>query len=369
MALLSWLPDLLAPELASLPGRGLLERLPGFPTKSVALGLAGLRSALFLAESLPLLVLQRLLSSDQELDPPPQAFRDALPGELRALIDRDAENIAAGLYPLSVLTGGAPLQHAFRYAQLLTDSVSVAFRRRDRRPREFDASAQRFLSEMPDYYQRNFHFQTDGYLSERSAELYEHQVEILFRGLGDAMRRMIIPPLSRHFAGSDGRGLHFLELAAGTGSATRFVAQAFPEAKITCLDLSPPYLKKARRRLADLDRVSFVQGDAAELDFRESRFDAVYSVFLFHEVPLAERRHVLSEARRVLKPGGFHGLIDSLQAGDKPELDWALDQFPKQFHEPYFRSYSRHAMEELVAQAGFDSPRISTGFLSKVVFC
>ena len=41
----------------------------------------------------------------------------------------------------------------------------------------------------PDYYQ-NFHHQTDGYLSDHQA-LYDLQVEILFNGSADAMRRRV----------------------------------------------------------------------------------------------------------------------------------------------------------------------------------
>ena len=47
----------------------------------------------------------------------------------------------------------------------------------------------------PNYYLRNFHHQTDGYLSDFSASIYDLQVEILFNGSADAMRRRIIKPL------------------------------------------------------------------------------------------------------------------------------------------------------------------------------
>ena len=48
------------------------------------------------------------------------------------------------------------------------------------------------LSAFPDYYLRNFHYQTGGYLSERSAKLYDQQVEVLFIGSADAMRRQAL---------------------------------------------------------------------------------------------------------------------------------------------------------------------------------
>jgi hypothetical protein len=47
----------------------------------------------------------------------------------------------------------------------------------------------------PSYYLQNFHHQTDGYLSDMSANLYDLQVEILFNGSADAMRRRILAPL------------------------------------------------------------------------------------------------------------------------------------------------------------------------------
>ena len=42
---------------------------------------------------------------------------------------------------------------------------------------------------------RNFHHQTDGYLSDFSASIYDLQVEILFNGSADSMRRRIIKPI------------------------------------------------------------------------------------------------------------------------------------------------------------------------------
>ena len=43
----------------------------------------------------------------------------------------------------------------------------------------------------PEYFLQHFHWQTDGYLSRKSAELYDYQVEALFAGTTDAMRRVL----------------------------------------------------------------------------------------------------------------------------------------------------------------------------------
>lgn len=335
----------------------------------LAHGVTGAKSGLYIAESVPLFALQRLFGAGAIAPPPrldPEA-QEAVFSALRALTERDAENMERGLYPLSVLAPeSTPVEHVSRYARLLLDSMGAAVRKRDKRPREFSGAAAQRAKEMPAYYRRNFHYQTDGYLSDASADLYEHQVEIIFRGVADAMRRMVIPPLKRRFP-SKGRGLRFLELAAGRGTATRFVAKAFPEARITCVDLSAPYLRAAKARLGHLDRVDYLQGDAADLDLRDARFDAVYSVFLFHELPRKERERVLRESRRVLKPGGLHVLADSLQKGDVPALDWALAEFPKQFHEPYYRDYTRNPIEAMIEEAGLGQPETEMAFLTKIV--
>lgn len=337
-------------------------------TRWAALSVHGLRSALFFAESVPLVWLQRPAAGGDRPAPSRRALELTLE-RLRALFEEDARQIAEGVIPLSVLVPRDaldPLRHGTRFLRILGDARSVVARRGRLDARDFGAQAKAWLDELPAYYRRNFHYQTDGYLSTHSAELYEHQVELLFRGGADAMRRLIVPPLRAHFGGAhDGRGLRLLELGSGTGGATHAVARAFPRAKITCLDLSFPYTRHARKQLAEYPRVECVQGDAAALDFADGRFDAVYSVFLFHELPLPVREQVLLEARRVLRPEGFLGLVDSLQKGDDPELDWALDFFPRAFHEPYYAHYATHPMEDLVRAAGFESATRGTGYLAK----
>ncbi|MEZ4355294.1 MAG: class I SAM-dependent methyltransferase [Myxococcota bacterium] len=352
-----------ARSIRDLDPRWALER----PTEALALGLHSLRTGLFMAESLPLFWLQRAAGQARPAIRPPAGAIETLAARLRALLEQDAAEIGRGTMPLSVLAPIDPVGHGARLLRILGDSARVARRKRRHDARDFGAEARGWLSELPGYYRRNFHYQTDGYLSERSADLYEHQVELLFRGGADAMRRLVLAPMKAHLGETRGRGLRLLELGSGTGGATRSVARAFPEARITCIDLSPPYTRFAREQLRGFRRVECLQGDAADLDFADRRFDAVYSVFLFHELPLPVRELALEEALRVLKPGGFFGLVDSLQRGDVPELDWALDVFPREFHEPYYAHYAANPMEGLLADAGFEAIESSTGYLAKCI--
>jgi ubiquinone/menaquinone biosynthesis C-methylase UbiE len=340
-----------------------------FPEKSLeAYSLA--RSALFKTESfigpaVELLVNRRL---PKTILTDPELFRTAR-ASMMSLMKQDVANISAGIYPPDVLKPGNPVKHLLRIPALFKEVFELSKRRHSKTAHRFSSEAQDLLTGLPEYYQRNFHFQDDGYLSDRSADLYEHQVEILFAGSADAMRRLIIAPLKEKFGLShDGTGLTFLEVAAGTGRATRFVRLAFPRAKIVAVDLSAPYLRKAQAELSGFNRHDFVAANASDLPFKDETFDAAYSVFLFHELPEAERRAVFKECQRVLKPGGFHGLVDSVQLGDVPAFDEALELFPQNFHEPFYKNYIRHPIQDELARSGVDVRDVKTGFFSKCVW-
>lgn len=338
------------------------------PLRKPLLTYAFARSAVFQVESLigpaiEALVTRkrpRLLTDDMKL------FKAAR-RSIETLLKKDVENIVNGLYPLEVLRPENPIRHVLRIPAMFREGVAIARRRKKHLAHEFSNEARDLLSGLPEYYQRNFHYQGDGYLSGQSAELYDHQVDVLFAGTSDAMRRMIIEPMKKHFGGGDGEGLKILELGAGTGRATQFVRLAFPKAKIVAVDLSAPYLKKAQARLMKFPRHDYVEADAAHLPFLSESFDTVYSVFMFHELPIETRKEVLNESKRVLRDGGFNGMIDSLQSGDEPDFDHALDEFPREFHEPFYKNYVHHPMEGLFEECGFAAPSKSTGFFSKVV--
>ena len=71
----------------------------------------------------------------------------------------------------------------------------------------------------PDYYLQNFHHQTDGYLSDHSAEIYDLQVEILFSGTADSMRRRVLSPLKK--------GLYDLIFVGHSGGITEFLENGY----------------------------------------------------------------------------------------------------------------------------------------------
>jgi len=64
------------------------------------------------------------------------------------------------------------------------------------------------------------------------------------------------------------------------------------------------------------DRVTVKRGDARQLPFPDSSFDLILSNFVVHEVDTAEeRRQIVKEMVRVLRPGGRVALIDFIFTG------------------------------------------------------
>ncbi len=341
-------------------------------TQKLTLGYSLARTSVFAAQGVVLPWIDFLATGRRRKSPVNYAehLKIALP-KIQNLLAKDAENIANGLYPIQVLSPENPFKHTLRMPRIVLDALKSARRRNKKENKEFDQKANEYLEGLPDYYKRNFHFQTSGYLGDESAELYNHQVEILFSGAADAMRRLMIAPLKIHLQSlglpQDGTGLKFLEIGAGTGGLTKSMVQAFPKAQITCLDLSAVYLAKAKENLKDFPRVDFVQQAGEKTTFKDQTFDAVYSCFMFHELPLEVRNEMIAESSRLLKASGFMGIVDSLQENDDAEFQWALEQFPQDFHEPFYKNYTQNPLEDLMSAAGLKNVQSEIGFLSKAV--
>jgi len=90
-----------------------------------------------------------------------------------------------------------------------------------------------------------------------------------------------------------------LDAGAGTTFFPFFVASQLPQVQITAVDYDP--MMAAVYDAAADPLVEFVEGDITKLPFRDAHFDGAYSVSVLEHI--AERRHVLAELARVLKPG------------------------------------------------------------------
>jgi ubiquinone/menaquinone biosynthesis C-methylase UbiE len=285
------------------------------------------------------------------------------------LFAKDRANIEAGLYPAPQEMGLEKALSGLRNsARFFADLPRVDERRITRQATEVREAAQDDKNgRYPAYYLQNFHYQSGGWLTEDSARLYDTQVEVLFGGAADAMRRIALGSLARALKGRDQRKLAHLDIACGNGGFLRQILEAFPRLPATGLDLSPAYCAEARARLAPWPQADIVTGQAEAAPFEDRQFDAATCVYLFHELPPRVRRQVARELARVLKPGGALVFADSAQLGDTPDLDRMLEYFPVGFHEPYFGSYQSEDLSALFGEAGFEPIETELAFLTKVM--
>jgi tRNA (cmo5U34)-methyltransferase len=125
----------------------------------------------------------------------------------------------------------------------------------------------------------------------------------------DRTRRQLIPCFDDFYGVAleqirfdPSRAISVLDLGAGTGLLSMFVAERFPNAEITLIDIAEEMLAVARSRPSFASRrFQFLRGDFAE-ELPEGPFDVIVSGLAIHHLSAADKRQLY---RRVL--GRLHG--------------------------------------------------------------
>jgi ubiquinone/menaquinone biosynthesis C-methylase UbiE len=155
-------------------------------------------------------------------------------------------------------------------------------------------------------------------------------------------------------------GEKILEIGFGTGQCLQALAtSAGDTGKVCGIDLSAGMLQVAQARLGKAGlqgRVELSQGNALQLPYPDSFFDALYMSFtleLFdsHGIP-----RVLSECHRVLRTNGRICIV-SLVRREKPSVtvnlyEWAHRKWPV-----YIDCHPIYARDE-IDRAGFQTERV-----------
>lgn len=155
-------------------------------------------------------------------------------------------------------------------------------------------------------------------------------------------------------------GEKILDICSGTGTLAIMLGKRLAgSGRIVGIEISGAQLRIARRKRCP-EAVSFVEADARNIPFPNDHFDKAVIFGALHEMPRRARRKVLSEALRVLKPGG--GIV--VTEHNRPEAEWKarLFAFLERFNPEYptYKDLLRCGLTSEISRTGFKILRVRT---------
>lgn len=198
----------------------------------------------------------------------------------------------------------------------------------------------------PQYYSsQNFHGIERGYLNPGAAVTYDPVTQYALPPNETWVRQGLIDAIAPALPA------RILDLGCGTGSTTLMLKQAFPEAEVIGLDLSPYMLVMAdyKAQQARLN-IHWVHGNAEATAYADASFDLVTASLLLHETPPVVSQSILQECFRLLIPGGQVVILDGNQKILR-HTEWLTDIF----EEPYIKAYAAESVDSWMGAAGFEA--------------
>jgi ubiquinone/menaquinone biosynthesis C-methylase UbiE len=156
-------------------------------------------------------------------------------------------------------------------------------------------------------------------IQDKEAPRYDRQISFFERILFSGGREWVCSQ-------AEGK---VLELAAGTGRNLEHYPQGV---QITAVELSPEMITIGRKRAEALGREADLRiGDVQELEFPNESFDTVVCTLGLCTIP--DPRKAISEAHRVLLPGGKLILLEHVRSPSLPvrTIERALEPLSVRF--------------------------------------
>jgi ubiquinone/menaquinone biosynthesis C-methylase UbiE len=163
-------------------------------------------------------------------------------------------------------------------------------------------------------------------------------------------------------------GMYGIDLCSALGAGCRFLVNNFG-AKMVGLDATDTMLKKARQRAKTKGfrgKVEFKKGDVTAIPFNNNTFDFVWGEDAWCYV--VDKAKLISEAARVLKPGGILAFTDWIE-GPKGLAEEEAERINRFMKFPYMESQKGY--EKLIKDNGLqliESVDLTEEFASYVDF-
>lgn len=226
----------------------------------------------------------------------------------------------------------------------------------------------------PSYYLQPFHAYDEGNLSWLAAyEVEPATYAVALRAFGKLDPSLSPEAAYRRLAGGATNALKayydkhaiaepamIVDVGCSTGMSTRWLADQYPGADITGMDLSPYFLSVAeweeRRRTpaGAQPRIKYVHKLVEQSGLAASSVDALLFQYVIHECPQATIRDFIAEGHRVVRPGGTLVFVDNNPRSETIQnLPPAIATLMKST-EPWSDEYFSFDVEAAMREAGFD---------------
>ena len=93
-----------------------------------------------------------------------------------------------------------------------------------------------------------------------------------------------------------------IDVGSGTGDLVKIIQRKNPNVSITSIDLNFEMLKYGKNNFANNKNINWINCNAEELPFKDNLFDKYIISFCLRNITYIDK--ALSEAKRILKPGG-----------------------------------------------------------------
>lgn len=154
-----------------------------------------------------------------------------------------------------------------------------------------------------------------------------------------------------------------LDVGSAVGNSILPIAETFPDAKISAIDVSAPMLRYSHARAASLGvtNIDFIQMSGEDLSaFEDESFDIVMTSIFLHELSSKSLPKIIGEMYRVLKKGGLMLHLEQPQYTDEMPV---YEQFIRDWdsynnNEPFWSAMHEIDLTQLMHNMGFDKDKL-----------